>query len=103
MAERRQVGKPLLENLFGENNSIKVLDFFVMGKDFDFTLTQIHNGTGLSRTAIRNALEKLKKVQLIEQSRADKKSAYYRINKKSDKFKLIEQLYRKVMVDVINN
>ena len=94
-------GKPLFENLFGENNIIKVLDFIYMGKDFDFTLTHISNGTGLSRTAIRNAIDFLLENKLAEISREDDKSTYYRINKNSDKYKLLESLYNKVREEII--
>ncbi len=93
-------GKPLLERIFGENNTIKVLDFFLMGKDFDFTIAHIRNGTGLSRTAINNAIQKLLDVEIIEKSRADGKSDYYKINRKSNKYMLIEGLYQKIMVEI---
>ena len=95
-------GKPLFENIFGENNTIKVLDFLIMGHNFDFTLTQLRKGTGLSRTAIRNALENLIKVGLVEKSREDTKSKYYKINKKSNKFKALDKLQKRIMADIIS-
>ena len=95
-------GKPLFENIFGENNTIKVLDFLIMGHNFDFTLTQISNGTGLSRTAIRNALKALSKVGLVEESREDQKSKYYKLNKKSNKFKILNKLQKRIMADIIS-
>ena len=98
---RMRMGKPLLVNLFGENNTVKVLDFLLKGKDFDFTLTHIHNGTGLSRTAVRNAIENLNEIDVVEISRKDSKSTYYKINKKSDKYHILETLHRKLMKDVI--
>lgn len=97
-----KLGKPLLENVFGRNNTIRVLDFLVMGREFDFTLSQIESGTGLSRTAIRRAIRNLSKVDVIEQSREDKKSAYFRINKKSNKYKLIKAIYNKVIGNIID-
>jgi len=96
-------GKPLFENIFGENNTIKVLDFLFMGKDFDFTLTHIHNGTGLSRTAVRNAISNLKEKDLVVLSREDEKSKYFKINKKSNKFSLLNSLYNKLINDVISS
>lgn len=93
-------GKPLFENIFGENNIIKVIDFLYMGKDLDFTLTHISNGTGLSRTAVRNAVEFLLNNKLVEISRKDSKSSYYRINKNSDKYKILESLYNKVKKEI---
>jgi len=101
MRGKIMLGKPLFENIFGENNVIKVLDFLYQGKDFDFTLTHISNGTGLSRTAVRNAIGFLLNNQSAEVSREDDKSAYYRINKHSDKYKLLESLYNKVKREVI--
>lgn len=103
MKEKLVVGKPLFGNIFGETKVLKVLDFLFMGKDFDFTLTQIHNGTGLSRTAIRNALEELLKIKIIEKSREDEKSKYYRINKNNEKFNLLNLLYMKLTNEIINS
>lgn len=94
-------GKPLLVNIFGENNTIKVLDFLIMGKDFDFTITHIGNGTGLSRTAVRNSLLKLTDINIVEKSRSDDKSDYFRINKKNNKFIILNELYERVMADVV--
>lgn len=94
-------GKPLLENLFGENNIIKVVNFLYMGKDFDFTLTHISNGTGLSRTAVRNAVHFLLGNKLAQISRTDDQSSYYKINKHSDKYKLLGSLYNIVKKEVI--
>lgn len=95
------IGKPLFENLFGENSVISVLDFLFKGNDFDFTLTHISNGTGLSRTAVRNAMDFLLDKELAIISREDEKSNYYKINKKSDKYKLLESLYNKVKKEVL--
>jgi len=97
----KKIGKPLFENVFGENNTIKVLDFLFMGGNFDFTLTHIHKGTGLSRTAVRNAVENLEKQDLIEQSRKDNKSKYYKINKHNNKYCLLDMLYKKIKSEVI--
>lgn len=103
MNEKGNVGKPLFENVFGENNTIKVLDFLFMGDDFDFTLTHIHKGTGLSRTAVRNAIVALLKSELVEKSREDDKSKYYKVNKKSNKYKVLQNLYKQIMSDVISS
>lgn len=96
-----RIGKPLFENIFGENNTIKVLDFLYMGNDFDFTLTHIHNGTGLSRTAVRNAIEFLLNNKLAIESRQDDKSKYYKINKQSNKYKLLKSLYKTIQKEVL--
>lgn len=100
---KMHIGKPLFGNVFGDNNTIKVLDFLFMGKDLDFTLTHIHNGTGLSRTAIRNALEQLLNNELVEKSREDEKSKYYRISRNNKKFKILENLYNQIMKEIIAN
>ena len=95
------IGKPLFENIFGENTIIKVIDFLYMGKDFDFTLTHISNGTGLSRTAVRKSLNFLLENGLAKVSREDTKSTYYCINKKNDKYNLLESLYNKVKKEIV--
>ena len=97
-----KIGKPLFETVFGENNTIKVLDFLFMGKNFDFTLTHIHNGTGLSRTAVRNAITNLLEKEIVIQSRKDIKSKYYQINKQNSKYNVLETLYKQLKKDIIN-
>jgi len=103
MSDEIKIGKPLFENVFGENNTIRVLDFLFMGKDFDFTLTHISNGTKLSRTAVRNAIRDLSSKELVIKSREDKKSNYYKINKGNNKYKILETIYKKIMQDVISS
>lgn len=98
---KMECGRPLFENIFGENNTIKVLDFLFMGKEFDFTLTHISNGTELSRTAVRNAINELLSKDMVIESREDQKSKYYKINKKENKFKILESLYKKLQTEVI--
>lgn len=100
MMKNKIVVKPLFENVFGENNTIKVLDFFLMGKDFDFTLSQIAIGTDLSRTAVRNAISELLDKKMIVVSREDVKSTYYRINKEDKKFELLTKLYKELKKEV---
>jgi DNA-binding transcriptional ArsR family regulator len=101
ITKKKIIGKPLFENIFGENNTIKVLDFLLMGKDFDFTLSQIASGTQLSRTAVRNAVEELINNGLIVVSRRDVKSAYYKINRETEKFSLLNKLYRVIQREII--
>jgi len=96
-----ECGKPLLANIFGENNTIKVLDFLFMGKEFDFTLTHISNGTRLSRTAVRNAIGELIDKKIVIESRKDSKSKYYKINKRENKYKILESLYKKLQIEVM--
>ena len=94
-------GKPLFENIFGENNTIKVLDFLVMGKDFDFTLSHIAKGTGISRTAVRKAITEFVDKGIVIVSRQEGISVYYKINKNDHKYSLLNSLYKLVQNEVI--
>ena len=94
-------GKALFSNIFGKSTNLEVLDFLFMGKKLDFTLTQISNGTGLSRTAIRNVLEQLTKDGLVVKSREDAKSSYFRVNEEGSKFKILDNLYENIKKEVI--
>ncbi|MCK5107184.1 MAG: winged helix-turn-helix transcriptional regulator [Nanoarchaeota archaeon] len=100
-AKQILVGKPLFENIFGEGSVIKVLDFLVMGKNFDFTLSHISNGTGLSRTAVRNSINDLIERGIVMVSREVGKSKYYAINKIDKKFNILERLYKLIEKEVI--
>ena len=102
MAKTLMIGKPLFSEIFGENSTIKVIDFLFMGREFDFTLTHISNGTDLSRTAVRRAIEELLENDLVIKSREDKKSKYYKINKNNSKYFLLEQLYEKITDEILN-
>ena len=103
MKQKLLLGKPLFENVFGTNNTIKVLDFFFMGRNFDFTITHVHKGTELSRTAVRKAIKDLLNKELITISRKDDKSSYYSINKNNNKFNLLNLIYKKIQQDIIKS
>ena len=93
----RMSGRPLLSLVFGESNKLKIIDFFLMGKEYDFTLSHISFGTGLSRTAVRNGISDLVKKKVVVMSRKDKKSVYYRINRENIKYQIINDLYSKLV------
>ncbi|MFT4326188.1 MAG: helix-turn-helix domain-containing protein [Candidatus Woesearchaeota archaeon] len=96
-----QTGKALFSNIFGENTPIKIIDFLMMGNNFDFTLSHISNGIGVSRTSVRNSINQLIETGIVEISRVDNKSTYYRIRKEDSKYPLLEDLYNKLQKEVL--
>ncbi len=99
--KKKQIGKALFSNVFGENTEIKLIDFFVGFKDFDFTLTQLENGIGISRASIRPKLKEMVERGVVEISRQDDKSTYYRINKADEKYKILQKLQKAIEKEVI--
>ncbi|TRZ49322.1 MAG: hypothetical protein D4S01_08845 [Dehalococcoidia bacterium] len=64
----------LIYKAFEDNHRMKVLEYMVH-KDFDFTITQISSGAGVSRSVVRLMIED----GLLVQTRECNKSKYFRV------------------------
>jgi len=96
MENKIKTGKPLLLNLFGENKSIEVMDFLLMGKGYDFTISHISKGSGVSRTVVYKTISSLKDVGIIEETR----EKYYRLKNENSKVKHLVKLYKELQEEI---
>ncbi len=80
-----------LEDLTTGSSSAKVLDFFLIFDEFDYSEADIRRGSSVSQRHLYRVLPKLVKYGILEHTRKSGKSKMYRLNKNEKAVKHLEQ------------
>lgn len=91
----------MLEDLFGNNALIKVLDFFLENRFWDYTKKDVANESGISRTQLYRFWNVLEEFELVKETRKIGGTTLYKVNLDSPIIRLLEQLSQNV-ADEIN-
>lgn len=70
----------VLVEVFGNNPTIKVLDFLITFADFDYPLTEIAKNSGISYSTMQTFWHKLESNNLVTKTRRVGKSDMYKLN-----------------------
>ena len=81
--------KSVFVNFFGESPFIKVLDFFLIYDDFDYSKCQVADETGVARMTMDKIWNELIKKQIIAKTRTVGRAEMYRLNKKNPMVKVL--------------
>ena len=65
---------------FGKTPFIKMLDFLILGKDFDYPLTEIAKNAEVSYSTLQTFWEKLERNNIVIKTRRVGKSDLYKLN-----------------------
>lgn len=82
----------MLEDLFGNSGLVKVLDFLLENRFWDYTKTDIANHSGLSRTQLYRFWDKIMRAQLVNESRKIGATTLYQTNPESPIMRALEKL-----------
>ncbi len=77
---------------FGESPLIKVLDFFLMYPDFDYSKSQAAKEAGISRITMEKIWSELIKKEIIIRTRESGNAILYKLNIKNPKVKILMRL-----------
>ena len=66
---------------FGNSPYIKVLDFLIQGREFDYSMTEIARGAGVGWSAFTRILELLISKKMIIPTRSIGNAKLFRLNK----------------------
>lgn len=91
----------MLEDLFGNNAFMKVLDFFLENRFWDYTKKDVANESGISRTQLYRFWNVLEEFELVKETRKIGGTTLYKVNLNSPIIRLLEQLSQSV-ADEIN-
>lgn len=81
-----------ITTLFGESPRMKVLEFFMQFPKHEFTVPELVEGIGMSRTTAFSQTESLLNDGMIITSRKVGKSPTYKINSKSPLFRVMQKM-----------
>ena len=82
----------MLEDLFGNSGLVKVLDFLLENRFWDYTKTDIAKHSGLSRTQLYRIWENIARAHLVKASRKIGATTLYQTNLESPIMKKLEKL-----------
>jgi len=87
------LGSSLFIEAFGiKNPTLKVLDFFMDNEGFDYSKTEVMEGTDLSRATLFNVWPKLEALELLIVTRTVGRAKMYKLNKKNPVVKKLIEL-----------
>ena len=81
---------------------IRVLDNLIIGKDFDYSISDIAEGANVGWTTIHEILPKLEKLGIVRQTRRIGMAKLYRINASNPIAAHIINLHNKLMQESID-
>lgn len=84
--------KSVFVEIFGESPLIKVMDFFLMYPDFDYSKSQVAKESGISRITIEKIWNELIKKEIIVKTRESGNAELYKLNTKNSKVKILIKL-----------
>jgi hypothetical protein len=87
------LGPSLFIEAFGiKNPTLRVLDFFIDNEGFDYSKTEVMEGTDLSRATLFNVWPKLEALELLIATRTVGRAKMYKLNKKNPVVKKLMEL-----------
>lgn len=84
--------KSVFIETFGDSPLIKVMDFFLMYPDFDYSKSQVAVEAGISRITIEKIWSELIKKEVIIKTRESRNAVLYKLNTKNPKVKILMKL-----------
>lgn len=76
---------------FGNTPAVRILDFLILGKDFDYSMTEIAEGAGVGWTSFTRIWKELEKKKVIVHTREIGRAKLYKLNTRDP---TIQQLVR---------
>ncbi|MBI2583245.1 MAG: hypothetical protein HYW25_01135 [Candidatus Aenigmarchaeota archaeon] len=67
-------------NYFGDSPLVRILNFLIISKDFDYSMTDIAKGAGVGWTSFTRAWKILEKKNAIVQTRTIGRAKLYKLN-----------------------
>lgn len=93
------------ESLFldhvGDNPHMRVVQYLIEGKDFDYTLTDMLNA-GVSWGTLNTLIPKFMELGLIVKTRKIGRATLYKINQENVAVKQLMQLYHQLLLERLN-
>ena len=65
---------------FGDTPMVRILNFLILGKDFDYSMTDIANGSHVGWTSFTRAWKELEKRKVVIHTRNIGKAKLYKLN-----------------------
>jgi predicted transcriptional regulator len=81
----------MLTDLFGDYPQVRVLDFLVESRSFDYSITDIARMSNVARPTLYEMIEELLEMGIIEETRRSGNARMFALNKKNDVVKSLSK------------
>ncbi|MFA5175712.1 MAG: hypothetical protein WC413_00415 [Candidatus Nanoarchaeia archaeon] len=88
----------LFREFMGNNPTTRILEFLIEGKDFDYSLTDIANNSGVSWRTVHRLFPKFIKNNMVVKTRAIGRAQLYKLNVKNESIKKLIELFNKLLI-----
>jgi DNA-binding transcriptional ArsR family regulator len=85
----------------GDNPRMRTLQYFIEGRDFDYTLTDLLNA-GVSWGTLNTLVPKLLELGIVIKTRKIGRATLYKINQKNIAVKQLVELYDNLLLEKLN-
>ena len=70
----------IFEEYFGDTPMVRILNFLILGKDFDYSMTDIAKGSHVGWTSFTRAWKELEKRKVVVHTRDIGRAKLYKLN-----------------------
>ncbi len=92
----------ILTDYFGDSPFVRVLNFLILGKDFDYSMTEIAKGAGVGWTSFTKAWKRLTKNNAVVQTRTIGKAKLFKLNTNDPTIKKLIRLHWEILKEETN-
>lgn len=87
---------------FGDSPLVRMLNFLILGKDFDYSMTEIAEGAGVGWTSFTRAWKILVEKNAVVQTRTIGKAKLFKLNTNDPTIKKLVRLHWEIIKEETN-
>jgi DNA-binding MarR family transcriptional regulator len=87
----------ILTHLLGSTPKVKIIDLLLIGKELDYSITDMAEAAGVGRATIYRMLDDMLKKEIIKKTRKLGRIQLYQINMKNPSVAVLWEMLKKLM------
>ena len=87
---------------FGDSPFVRIMNFLILGKDFDYSMTELAEGAGVGWTSFTRAWKILLKNKAVVQTRVIGKAKLFKLNTDDPTIKKLVRLHWEILKEETN-
>lgn len=91
---------PIFCEVLGNNPTVRVIDFLITGRDFDYSITDISRGANVGRNQVYEIIKNLLDEGIIIKTRDVGTSQLFKLNQDSKKTSALINFYEKLLQEL---
>ncbi|MFH1587548.1 MAG: hypothetical protein ABID38_06860 [Candidatus Diapherotrites archaeon] len=80
-------------DFLGDNPNTRLLEFLITGREFDYSLTDLAENSGIGWTTLHRILPRLEKQEIVIKTREIGRAKLYKINMRNEEVKKLIEIY----------